>query len=1015
MSSQQQQTYDTTGWTESVVKDYLTATSQQKDDPEKFYDTHLDVDKIYAEFLGGTYQDDFVSQEDLRDELLSGGVDDDIRTYILRGETGSGKSQLCQWLDYELQGIGNAENVDERVPLHIKASETSLEQIITTIAEPLEIDPEVDQVTELNAGELADGIVASIRANPGPKLKDIELNRLLSPKEGDLGSILEKNIENYQKGLMEDDETDFDPNLISRDDYRDLRLKLGTDSVFHENADVLRQALRDEIHRHFSHLIGVDDFQGQLRDYTKRMVEEQNQRPVIICEDVTTFSVLKEQLLDQIIQVESATYDIVLGYTTGFEQDDLQDALGSRGSEEPLTYLKDRAEGYLSLTDDGEAYFLDDAISVELVRKYLDVIKRESGVGVSEELESAFDSLYPFNRAFIRRVYQNLQENGDPRRTPRVLLQKVVRRCLLSDDPPYEVVEKSTNVADIVPAVNPAAYDDLTEQVATWYGVEDESSDRIKVNQGVLDAFGVRHTSVQTVDREDGTYSLFESNEMAQQILIETGETTGTDTPGGDSGGSDTGKTTGKDPDDPETETTGQQPTGQNSTERKDLDRKQRQMKDFYKWVRTGDDYESSEKLRGGAEDILELWHEPTRLANPNATTPGANGIYYTKGSSVPVSIQGANERKGLDVMLPFGEDHMELYTEVLGYELNDGFREGANIEQLHSWATENVVGFRQKMRDALETCLPPEMTIEHCFLLGKYLLLNGEFGETAFGREEVFTGIDLDDREYSNPIHTILGRTHPVSEMFTELSHRRSDIEGLIEGFFLLKSSVVDYQKLRDVRTDIANDPGEYLGYAQQIDTGKLDEPTRYEIGSTRSNANVQVSTFLDALSDYAIEVDILDDDDLQSHFDEYLDPVRKWYDPSHTATELADWFDRLEDCLGTFEETKESDWQDVEELLEKEDPQLQLSEFGNRIDDFLDPELDSPFERISVLHSFAQSQENHHAWKVYRVLDEMIDALDEYDVDQSTDLTDRLTELERLNEYESARSEVRAALEEY
>lgn len=237
--------YDTSGWTDSVVKEYLTATSQQKDDPEKFYDTHLDVDKIYAEALGGTYQDEFVTQENLRDELLAGDVDSDIRTYILRGETGSGKSQLCQWLDYELQGIGAADDVDERVPLHIKASETSLEQIITTIAEPLDIDPEVDQVTDLNATDLAEGIVASIKANPGPKLKDVDLSSLLSPQAGDLGSILESNIETYQKGLEEDDETDFDPNLISHDDYRNLRLKLGTDSVFHEDADVLRQALRD--------------------------------------------------------------------------------------------------------------------------------------------------------------------------------------------------------------------------------------------------------------------------------------------------------------------------------------------------------------------------------------------------------------------------------------------------------------------------------------------------------------------------------------------------------------------------------------------------------------------------------------------------------------------------------------------------------------------------------------------------------------------------------------------------
>ena len=37
MSSQK--SYDTTAWNKSTVKDYLTATSREKDNPEKFYDT----------------------------------------------------------------------------------------------------------------------------------------------------------------------------------------------------------------------------------------------------------------------------------------------------------------------------------------------------------------------------------------------------------------------------------------------------------------------------------------------------------------------------------------------------------------------------------------------------------------------------------------------------------------------------------------------------------------------------------------------------------------------------------------------------------------------------------------------------------------------------------------------------------------------------------------------------------------------------------------------------------------
>ncbi|MFC7095902.1 hypothetical protein ACFQKD_01160, partial [Halobaculum marinum] len=502
-------------WDDNVVREYLTATSQQKSDPEKFYKTHLNIDRIYAEFLADK-QDTIVTQADLRDTLLSGELDDDIRTYILKGETGSGKSQLCQWLDYELQGLGQdtPAGVEERIPLHIKASETSLERIVETLAEPLGIDPEISQVSGLDPSKVANAIATNLSANPGQKLEDADIDQII--EEGDLTEMLRSNIEQYQRGLEAEDETDFDPNLISKDDYRDLALKLGSDSVFHSNQRVLRQVLRDEIHRHFSHVIGVTDFQGQLLQYTEQYIDEMGKRPVIICEDVTTFSVLKEQLLDQIIQVESASFDIVLGYTTGFEQDDLQDALGDRESQDALTYLKDRAEGYMTLTENGEALFLDDDLSIELVRKYLDVIKAESGSTINEATENAFDGLYPFNQVAIRVAYDNLIEDGSPRRTPRVLLQKVVRRCLLSDEPTFETLDRSTNIDAVISPIDQGRYSTELRKIATWYGYKKEAGvsagdNPILVPIGVLDHFGVAPP--------DG-HKRYESEKTGQEFVV---------------------------------------------------------------------------------------------------------------------------------------------------------------------------------------------------------------------------------------------------------------------------------------------------------------------------------------------------------------------------------------------------------------------------------------------------------------------------------------------------------------
>lgn len=1014
---------DPSPWDDEVVRTYLTATAQQKDDPKTFYDTHLDIDRIYAKFLP-RYQDEFVTQEEFRDELVDSPIDSDIRTFIVRGETGSGKSQLCQWLDYELAGKGESEGVPDRIPLHIKANQTNIEHIISTLAEPLGEDPEIRQVTQLDAGKVAEAIVTNLEANPGQQLADANIDYII--EGGGLKSMLASNIEEYQKGLDEGDETEFDPNLISKDDYREIALSLGTESVFHKNSQVLRQALRDEIHRHFSHVIGVDDFQGQLRDYAQRYVEELDKRPVIICEDVTTFSVLKEQLLDQIIQVESATYDIVLGYTTGFEQNDLQDALGDRGDEDALTYLQDRSEGYLSLTQDGVAYFLDNSLSVDLVQKYMDVIKRESGTQIDGPTEAAFDELYPFNRAFIQMAYDRLLEEGSPRRTPRVLLQKVVRRVLLADEPPYEVVDKNPNVDDQVTPIDPGSYSNQLQKLATWYGYRDEireESSEILVNQVVLKTFGFEVDDEEIHHYEENKYVAFQPNEAVTRILGDADDSRPT-IPPSEENESET-------PEKPDTETKTKTKTNTTTTtttttqtkesnEREDSDRKQSQINEFLEWLETGDSYPSSDVLRSGAESVLGMWHDPTKLGNTNSSRDPATAIYYTRGQEVPVSIEGPDEREGLSVMLPFGKEHYDLYDDLLEVGIKDGeLPETAPAEQLRSWATNSVVGFRQQMREAIEDnetgALPPGLTIEHSILLGKLLLSNAEFGTTEFDREAVFDRrVPRKDREYDSPIDEALSDESGLRSTLNELQVRRSEIEGLIDGFFLLKKNLVDHDRLAPVRSDIQSEPERYLQLAQQIDTEKLDFPSAYNIGTSRSNANTSVETFLNAISDYAIELSLLSDDDLESYFESSLEPIQQWHDPGHKTDELESMLDTLMDSLGTFGVTKLERWERIQDEL-KGDSSIDLTAFNRSVSSFVELEADSPLARVELLHEFQASKEHHIAWEVYRTFDEIIEELSGFDISESGDLRTRIQELDEVTEYESARSDVLSAMDEY
>ena len=1035
--------FDNSAWKESVVKDYLTATSQQKDDSEKFYRTHLDIDKVHAEFLG-SIQDQFVTQERIRDEILDGSIDEDIRTYILRGETGSGKSQLCQWLDYELQGIGEASDTEERIPLHIKASETSLEQIIATLAEPLGIDPAVSQVTELSAERVADAIVTNIAANPGQALKESNVEEII--EEGGLQSILEENIERYQRGLSEEDETEFDPNLISAEDYRNIRLKLGTESIFHQNEETLSQALRDEIHRHFSHLIGVEDFQGQLREYVEKYDTEMGARPVIICEDVTTFSVLKEQLLDQIIQVESSSFDIVLGYTTGFEENDLQNALGDRGDQDALTYLQDRAEGYLSLTEDGVAFFLDDSLAVELVKKYLDVIKDESGDQVDEAIEVGFDKLYPFNRVSIQLAYSRLVEKGSQRRTPRVLLQKVVRRCLLSEKPPYQVIDESTNVNSPVPPIDPPRYDYELKMLATWYGYqkpeEADGQDAILINKKVLETFGFdTEVGEGTYDEKDtgeqyvefiprnevsGILGGDESRPTLGQEISPDGPTVLPGKPGEESGSNGGGSNAGG-PDKPDTGGTktsgitgGGTTGGAGETKGSDKggnDGAEGRVKEFLKWVDTGGKYESSRVLRSGAETVLETWYDPTRLANPNAITTGTNGVYYTHGSNIPVSVQGPNERDGLSVTVEFGMDDYDRKFDTLRVGLEDDFPAEVNVERLKSWATDSVVEFREEVRTNVEECLPTGMSIEHFIVLSKYLFVNFDFGETDFERDILFDERTPNDaRSYKNPFRSVLGSDYSITELLLDdVAFHRDRVNKLVQGFFLLKGSLTDHERLRDIYRDVADDPVRYLDLAQQIDTEQLDNPGWYRIGSNRGNANTKVTTLLDAISDYAVELHYLTDKELGEQFEDDLEAVHKWHSESHTVHSLTKQYETLQSALGTFGITEKQSWEEAHDLLTSEDNWMGLDEFNKALESFTSPDCETPFERVALIHEFQRSREKHDVWEVYRALDEMISSLEVVAVDESGDLKDRLEELSALQSYQQNRTAVIKATEKY
>jgi len=474
-------------WDDDVVRQYLTPESHQKS-REEFERTHIDIDRIKADYLfPHPSNDDFITQAEFRDAILKSGTEDDNRIFILRGETGSGKSQLCQWLEYQ---IGNRDSgADEtHVALHVSRSQTRIEDIIDILTEPIDIDIRVGSVEELNSEKVAGAMIANLDAfapTAFQKLSPEEVEKLIADRSGtDLRTILERNIEAYQEAVASDGEEDV-PDLIDEEDYRDLSISAFGQA---QGGKTIFPTLLGFLHDELSGKLNVGNFQDKLEQISDAYVEE-GLRPVLICEDLTTFSVLKEQLLDHIFQLDSGHYDVVLGWTTGWEKDSLDKALGT--SENTYTYMKDRAEGYLSMTDEsGRAFFLTEDVTVELARKYVSVIREESeqeaDIAIPEE---AFDGLYPFNAEFIRRAYEHLVQDGNERRTPRLLLIRIVRECLTSGAPPFESIDGNPYVKQF-PA--PVSLDLPTEvqNLAKWYGIP-SAEQNIQLPRGIFETFDV--------------------------------------------------------------------------------------------------------------------------------------------------------------------------------------------------------------------------------------------------------------------------------------------------------------------------------------------------------------------------------------------------------------------------------------------------------------------------------------------------------------------------------------------
>lgn len=1000
-------------WDDNPVDHFITSEAHTATKtPEQFKETHVDIDRIWADTLTPLgVSGDFVTQEDVLESITASNLDDPNRIFIVRGEPGSGKSQLCEWTKYQINGFGEDDDgIEDYVALHVSRSQTQMEQIIDVLTDPLDVDVDVKNIQGSDPRDLAEPIAGLLRGYWSTSLlTDDELRELTEERDDgtDLRDIFAKNIQDYQEALeSRDDNPDF--KLLTDDDYRDLHLKLSFGDKLREEKELIFPALKNQAHEYLSKNL-VGNFKEQLQEYSE-LYQEKGIRPVLICEDLTTFSVLKEQLLDHIFELSSSHYDIVLGWTIGWEQENIDDAMAH---SDAATYMKGRSEGYLTMSDEnGAAYFLDDDVSVELTRSYLNAIKRHStSEPAPDDVEAAFDGLYPFNERFVHVAYRQLNDEGSDSKTPRLLLLRVVKHCLKSSWPPYEAMKSNANVNTPTFGID-MKYDQIYLDLSRWYGVPVEGGVGVKV--GIFETFGIDLPD-SDVAPVKGDYVVFDKGKGSAVLDKIKNPPTPKHETGEDEDDQDGDEETGADDqDDGETDldeedddvTVIDEP--ELSEEEREFERKYQEFQD---WIKNGEEYPSSDTLHDGAVEVLERWHDPTRLGNPNASTRSASAIYYARGDNLPVSIQGDQQRQAsIDIELEWGVEHSDLYTPMLEYGLFGLFdTNDTNFDRLRAWADTNVAQFKREMRQEVEDCLPEGLTIEKTLVLAQFFLVNAAQGKEVEGdeipAELVFEEYDT-NQSYGKPIVENFDRSSAFSQAFNNLSKRSSDINDLIEGFFLLKSNVVDYDRLAEARREVAADFETHVDDAMMIDAGDL--PDAYKIGSTRKQAKTKVSTLFGCISDYAAELQRLTAEEDASHIQSALKPVERWYDSSHTVNDLAEWYETLYKCAGAMGVPIEPIHKDAHETLTDSPEDVKLTPFGKDVKRFQSMDDAVGVTLVARLHDFARSRHEQRAWKIYEALDSLITDLQGQEHSTGADLEHRIKQLSEYDEYEQKRQEI-------
>jgi hypothetical protein len=776
-------------WDMDLVRQVFTTEASTKTCSSHFDRVHLPLDRIRVldtkplVFSAGALFDDagetFTTEDGLLVALASSHLRDPNRIFVFVGEPGSGKSHLARWLEFSL------EKDDRFFPIHIPRHVDSLAAVFLRLQERTglaSVGASEDRTLSTPPDKLVRYLIAALELDLGKGTAE-------GTRQPDLARVIESAA---FRGLVEHQVVRYQSErqhsatglktreilALGRDDFRHLLSELrivAEDHLIESWYGRLSEVIRKTLLRVTG--FGTLDVKQLLADISRRTVER-GVRPVLILEDVTSFDMLHDDLMMFLLDESAGHFDAVVCWTTGFERNYMQ------------TYQEQRYTARLSLTDEnGEAYSLKHGRCVDLVRRYLDAVRIHGDECPFCAGSPEFDGLYPFNRTFIERIYENLvTTEREQRRTPRHLLDRAIKGYLevASSDGPFPPVRQPSVVRDLV--YDTALFGYRAEfpsfvSLMAWYAAQDQGA-------LVLDRSVARRLGVMIPDEWDEASTI--RIELRLQEHVAGAEV-------------------------------------RVASERVAAENRFKALRlELQSWFHYGMPIDHYTELQRGVNRVLGFFRRrlPLHFSHESGVSGAGRPLVYGRDSGeTNVFVVGNRAQRPRVLTLDIGpgthpfppDQHYVALETALALNVLGGFPEGANFALLDEWAGIAFEDYRQAVENRLREQLGA--SVVEVLLFAKFLLLN-----RAYGFEELSS---VPITWFIKPFPCAGQRLGDHYDGLVALAER---VDGALRALFFISRDVLDYPRLLLAVQRL--DPDRLLRALATVAVTKIDEEARFADG---------------------------------------------------------------------------------------------------------------------------------------------------------------------------------------